>query len=126
MKVLTESECPKCWERNLRPLRPLSRPSPPLLLPAAHLPLEICTFKFFSEEALVFLKKHNATKLANVYVQALVIIRDKRKKNSPANVLALANIRRKLWGTLRTKMRQSLGRYIRTLEAANFFMSHQH
>lgn len=86
--------------------------------------IEICTFKFFSEEALVFLKKHNATKLANVYVQALVIIRDKRKKNSPANVLALANIRRKLWGTLRTKMRQSLGRYIRTLEAANFFMSH--
>ena len=85
---------------------------------------EICTFKVFSEEALVFLKKHNATKLANVYVQALVNIRDKRKKNSPANVLALANIRRKLWGTLRAKMRPSLGRYIRTLEAANFFMAH--
>jgi hypothetical protein len=46
----------------------------------------------------VFLKKHNATKLANVYVQALVIIRDKRKKNSPANVLALANIPRTLAG----------------------------
>ena len=29
-------------------------------------------------------------------MQALVIIRDKRKKNSSANVLALANIRRKL------------------------------
>jgi hypothetical protein len=85
---------------------------------------EICTFKVFSEEALLFLKKHNATKLANVYVQALVIIRDKRKKNSSANVLALANIRRKLWGTLRAKMRPSLGRYIRTLEATNFFMSH--
>jgi hypothetical protein len=85
---------------------------------------EICIFKVFSEEALVFLKKHNATKLANVYVQALVSIRDKRKKNSPANVLALANIRRKLWGTVRAKMRPSLGRYIRTLEAANFFMSH--
>lgn len=85
---------------------------------------EICTFKIISEEALVFLKKHNAIKLANVYMQALVIIRDKRKKNSPANVLALDNIRRKLWGTLRAKMRPSLGRYIRTLEAANFFMSH--
>lgn len=85
---------------------------------------EIYTFKVFSEEALVFLKKHNATKLANIYVQALVIIRDKRKKNSLANVLALANIRRKLWGTLRAKMRPSLGRYISTLEAATFFMSH--
>ena len=85
---------------------------------------EICTFKIISEEALVFLKKHNAIKLANVYMQALVIIRDKRKKNSPANVLALDNIRRKLWGTVRAKMRPSLGRYIRTLEAANFFMYH--
>ena len=84
----------------------------------------ICTFKVFTEEALVFLKKHNATKLGNIYVQALVIIRDKRKKNSPANVLPLANIRRKLWGTLRAKMRPPLGRYIRTLEAASFFMSH--
>jgi hypothetical protein len=86
--------------------------------------IEICTFKFFSEEALVFLKKHNATKLANVYVQALVIIRDKRKKNSPANVLALANIRRKLWGTLRTKIRDDGVRKVGRLDVPDAVFGH--
>jgi hypothetical protein len=51
--------------------------------------IEICTFKFFSEEALVFLKKHNATKLANVYVQALVIPTCCKTTVSPRHVVEM-------------------------------------
>jgi hypothetical protein len=67
--------------------------------------IEICTFKFFSEEALVFLKKQCHKTGKRLRAGSGDHTRQEEEEH-PANVLALANIRRKLWGTLRTKMRR--------------------